>query len=81
MKKWLLFGVIFQLIVIAQICQSQEAAVDSLFYRGIHLYQEKQYSEAAQLMEFMDRVYPNHSRTTATLLIRGKCYLQLDSLP
>jgi len=77
MRKWLLFAFIFQLTVIAQNCRSQEAAVDSLFYRGVHLYQDKKFSEAVQMLEFMDRIYPNHSRTTATLLMRGKCYLNL----
>jgi ABC-type branched-subunit amino acid transport system substrate-binding protein len=77
MRKWLVFEVIFIIFVSAQVCRSQDAAVDSLFYRGVQLYQEKRYDDALQMLEFLDRVYSNHSRTTASSLMRGKCYLQL----
>lgn len=77
MKKCVFIWLILLLYFSVNFVWAEEAAVDSLFYRGVRLYQEKRYHDALQMLDFLDRVYSNHSRTTATLLMRGKCNLQL----
>jgi ABC-type branched-subunit amino acid transport system substrate-binding protein len=52
-------------------------AIDSLFYRGVSLYRQEIYKEALQTMEFVDKVYPMHHRTTGSLLIQGKLHYKL----
>jgi branched-chain amino acid transport system substrate-binding protein len=51
--------------------------IDSLFYRGINAYKNHQYSEAFQHLEFLDRVYPGHRRTTGSLLMQGMALYHL----
>jgi branched-chain amino acid transport system substrate-binding protein len=51
--------------------------IDSLFYRGINAYKNHQYSEALQHLEFLDRVYPGHRRTTGSLLMQGMALYHL----
>ena len=46
--------------------------IDSLFYRGIQSYKNGQYNETLQHLEFLDRVYPGHRRTTGSLLVQGR---------
>ena len=46
--------------------------VDSLFYRGVTAYENRQYQDALELFRFLDRIYPNHNRITASLIMQGK---------
>ncbi len=51
--------------------------VDSLFYRGVDAYKETRYQEALGTLRSLDRVYPEHQRTTASLLLQGKALYKL----
>ena len=51
--------------------------IDSLFYRGINAYKNHQFGEALQHLEFLDRVYPGHRRTTGSLLVQGMALYRL----
>jgi branched-chain amino acid transport system substrate-binding protein len=59
--------------------KSQEVQlIDSLFYRGVAAFQKGQYREALQNLEFLDRVYPGHRRSTGSLLMQGKALYHLN---
>ena len=51
--------------------------VDSLFTRGVDAYQQGRYQDALDTFRSMDRVYPDHQRTTASLLLQGKALYKL----
>lgn len=73
-----LIGLIVFLGLVLPLAAQDHAAVDSLFYQCVRSYEQGQYREALKDLTFMDRVYPNHSRTTASLLMQGKCLIQLN---
>lgn len=51
--------------------------IDSLFYRGVKAYKAKHFNEALEHLEFLDRVYPGHRRSTGSLLMRAKTLYRL----
>jgi len=54
-------------------------AVDSLFFRGVNTYRNQQYRDADQIFELINRIYPNHHRESAVLLMQGKCSYKLNA--
>jgi ABC-type branched-subunit amino acid transport system substrate-binding protein len=48
------------------------ARVDSLFFRGVEAYQNGKPEAALRTFEALDREFPNHDRSTASLLMQGK---------
>ncbi|MFO7890096.1 MAG: penicillin-binding protein activator [bacterium] len=56
-----------------------QGAVDTLFYEGIHYFNNKDYKRALEIFRLLDRVYDNHSRLTASLLMQGKSYYHIDA--
>jgi len=67
---YLLFIVV--LIPTLNVLGQDISPVDSLFYRGVAAYEDQQYQDALELFRFLDRIYPNHSRTSASLIMQGK---------
>lgn len=51
--------------------------VDSLFYRGVAVYQRGRYAESLRIFENLDRTFPQHPRITASLLMQGKALYKL----
>ena len=77
---WRMKTLIFVIVVtgfVLPLAAQENAAVDSLFYQCIRSYEQGNYGEALKDLTFLDRVYPNHSRTTASLLMQGKCLIKL----
>jgi len=69
----------FLFIAITSMLHTQETQlIDSLFYRGIYAYKTGQFREALQHLEFMDRVYPGHRRSTASLLMQAKALDRME---
>lgn len=56
----------------------QQVAVDTLFYEGIQYYKNKDYKQALDIFQLLDRAYGDHSRLTASLLMQGKAYIHLS---
>ncbi|MBN2031227.1 penicillin-binding protein activator [bacterium] len=52
--------------------------VDSLFFRSIDFYQRGNYTEALQVLDLLNDIYPDHKRTTAALLMEGKTLYKLQ---
>jgi len=72
-KKYTIGWTIFCLALgLSHVSAQNRSAVDSLFFRGVRYFQESEFSEALNTFRFMDRVYPNNHRTTASLLLQGK---------
>lgn len=69
--KNLCLTVIFFYTAVSLMAQEVQL-IDSLFYRGINAFKNGQYSEALQHLEFLDRVYMGHRRTTGSLLLQGR---------
>ncbi|MCK5146786.1 penicillin-binding protein activator [bacterium] len=59
--------------------QKQVAAIDSLFYRGVSVYQNARYQKCIDVMSMLDELYPNHARFTGSILMQGKANYQLDN--
>jgi len=71
MTNIVLTGILL-LISINKLNAQEIQLIDSLFYRGVHAYRDGQFQEALQHLEFLDRVYPGHRRTTGSLLMQAK---------
>lgn len=57
-------------------CQDSQAA-DSLFFRSVTAYRQSDYTEALQILDLLNEIYPGHLRTTAALLMKGKTLYKL----
>jgi len=57
----------------------QNLAVDTLFYEGVNYYNNKNYKQALEIFQLLDRVYDDHARLTASLLMQGKSYYHLGT--
>jgi ABC-type branched-subunit amino acid transport system substrate-binding protein len=68
----------FFLILIPDALHAQDIqVVDSLFFRGIAVYKGGNYQEALRMMELLDKISPDHPRTTGSLLMQGKSLYKL----
>lgn len=56
----------------------QIQSVDSLFYAGVESYIQGRYLESFSLLQSLDKVYPGHSRATASLLMQAKALTQME---
>lgn len=65
------------LTVSNRVMGQNESAVDTLFYEGIHYFNNKDYRKALEIFHLLDRVYDDHSRLTGSLLMQGKSYYHL----
>ncbi len=73
------FFIIFFIVFNSSILLAQDAQpVDSLFFRSITLYEQENYTEALQVLELLNDIYPDHVRTTAALLMEGKTLYKLQ---
>jgi len=75
--KWFLIGIFFIFLKPNLLLGEEVQAVDSLFFRSVSAYQQGDYTEALQLLELLNEVYPGHARTTATYLMQGKTLYKL----
>ncbi|MCJ7813470.1 tetratricopeptide repeat protein, partial [bacterium] len=75
--KWFLIGIFFIFLKPNLLLGEEVQAVDSLFFRSVSAYQQGDYTEALQLLELLNEVYPGHVRTTATYLMQGKTLYKL----
>ncbi len=57
--------------------QTDNSPVDSLFSNAVSYYTAGRYGQALQKLENLDRLYPGHSRLTASLLMQGKSLYKL----
>lgn len=73
----LICGVIFLLLVSLPAVGQDNAAVDSLFFQGVKFYKESDFKEALEIFKLIDRVYNDHSRLTASILMQGKAHYHL----
>lgn len=60
------------LSAVTSVSAQDAQAIDSLFFKGVAEYENRNYDDALQTFEFLDRVYPGHRRLTASLLMQGK---------
>ena len=74
---WLSTGLFLLVFVPGFLSAQDDQEADSLFFRGVTLYREGQYMEAFNVLELLDRVYPNHRRTTGSILMQGKSLYKL----
>jgi ABC-type branched-subunit amino acid transport system substrate-binding protein len=58
--------------IFSNVAAQKAPAPDSLFERATSAFRHEKYSEALALLDNLDRLYPNHERKTAALLVRGK---------
>ncbi|NQT25758.1 ABC transporter substrate-binding protein [candidate division KSB1 bacterium] len=79
MKRFLLYPtiLIFSILLSTPALAQEGQAIDSLFYRGVAAYQQGDFQESLQTMEFLDRVYPGHRRLTASLLMQAKALYRI----
>ncbi len=57
----------------------QNLAVDTLFYEGVSYYNNKNYKQALEIFQLLDKVYGDHARFTASQLMHGKSYYHLGT--
>lgn len=71
------FVSIVTFLMMSSVHAQESQAIDSLFYRGVAAYQQEDFQEALQTMEFLDRVYPGHHRITGSLLMQAKALYRM----
>ncbi|HHS12357.1 MAG TPA: outer membrane protein assembly factor BamD [bacterium] len=77
MRRLLLVPV-FMMVLSAGLHAGQVQSIDSLFYAGVESYVQGRYLESLSLLQSLDKVYPGHSRTTASLLMQAKALTQME---
>lgn len=80
MKKMGLFGVFICLAGIGPLyALNNTQPVDSLFYLSVEHFENGDYQGALDMLQFLDRVYPGHARTTASFMLQAKTLYHLGN--
>ncbi len=53
--------------------------VDSLFFQGVEDFNKGHFNNVLQMMQLLDKLYPNHPRTTASLLMQAKAEYEMGN--
>ncbi len=79
LTRYILLLLTVNCFVAAQQDPRQET-IDFLFHRGVELYNQKKYNEAAEAFDKIIKEYPINSKTTASKVFFGKTLLGQDKL-
>ncbi len=66
-------GLLMIMACLPMLIQAQEVQrVDSLFFEGVREFNEGNYNNVIQMMELLNKLFPDHPRLTGSLLLQAK---------
>jgi len=56
---------------------AQQTTVDSLFNKGVQTYENGQFRQVLEILQVLDKIYPDHNRKSSSILMQAKSYYKL----